>query len=189
MTVRSIPTLLLAGGILALAGCAPAEETAEAGEEDTVATEEAAAATEQPQEALPDTTVDAVFAYLDEQNAAEAWELWPGKERLYQGTDPHGALLTTYLNPTAYDALTGDAGSLPHGSIVVKENYMPDSTLAATTVMYKAEGYDAEHNDWWWVKRLADGTVEASGRVQGCIGCHGGAAQNDYIMTADLTEF
>lgn len=33
-------------------------------------------------------------------------------------------------------------GSMPSGAILVKENYMPDSTLAATTVMYKVDGFD-----------------------------------------------
>ena len=64
---------------------------------------------------------------------------------------------------------------------------MPDSTVAAITVMYKVEGYDPANNDWYWVKRLADGTIEVQGRGAGCIGCHGAQKGNDYIFTGSLS--
>lgn len=139
----------------------------------------------EPTAQWPDTTAEAVWAYLQEENY-QSWPMWPGKSALYSGTEPHGMLLTTYVNPVAQDALGSGGGTLPDHSIVVKENYMPDSTLAAVTVMYKAPGYDPEHNDWWWLKRNADGSVDGAGRVEGCIGCHGGRSDNDYIMTEDL---
>lgn len=60
---------------------------------------------------------------------------------------------------------------------------MPDSTLAATTVMLKAPGYDAEHADWFWAKYAPDGSVQASGRVETCAGCHAAAKSYDYLMT------
>ena len=153
-----------------------------------------AAANEAMMEApeLPDTTGAAVWAYLNEVNYQESWETWPGKGELYTGQEPHGMLLTTYLNPAAYDALTGEAGQFPANAIVVKENYMPDSTLAAVTTMYKVEGYNPDANDWFWVKHLPDGSVDAGGnaqgRVPGCIGCHGAQAANDYIFTGSLGE-
>lgn len=51
-------------------------------------------------------------------------------------------LLTTYANTTAYQALqAGQVADLPPGSIIVKENWMPDSTFDAATVMYKVDGY------------------------------------------------
>ena len=52
--------------------------------------------------------------------------------------------------------------------------------------MYKVDGYDADNNDWWWMKRLADGTVEAEGQAAGCINCHGGQRANDFIWTSQL---
>ena len=121
--------------------------------------------------ALPDTTAEAVWSYLQEADY-ESWPMWPGKDALYEGTEPHGMLLTTYLNGTAHEALTGSTGPLPNGSIVVKENYMPDSTLAAVTVMYSSEGYDPEHNDYFWAKYGTDGSVQAAGRVESCQSCH-----------------
>ena len=97
-------------------------------------------------------------------------------------------LLTTYVNELALDALTNKAGTMRAGAIVVKENYMPDSMLAAITIMYKVDGYNTDVGDWFFVKRLADGTVEAQGRVGGCQGCHAQRADNDYLFTGSLSQ-
>lgn len=135
----------------------------------------------------PDTTVDGVWGHLTEADYQENWNLWPDKGELYTGTEPHGMLLTTYLNESAARALDARLGAMPLGAILVKENYMPDSTLAAVTVMVKQrEGYNPDHNDWWFLKRNADGSIDAAGRGQGCQDCHGGAAQNDYVFTGSL---
>jgi hypothetical protein len=127
---------------------------------------------------LPDTTSASVLAYLDEvdyQNNDE-WKLWPGTSEMYQGDDPHGAKLTTRLNPAALDAI---GGTMPNGAIIVKENYSPAGELGAVTVMYKSEGYNPEHNDWFWIKELADGTIEKEGKVMGCQDCH--VDGTDYV--------
>jgi hypothetical protein len=96
-------------------------------------------------------------------------------------------LLTTYLNDVAYDAVTNKARRFPVGAIIVKQNYAPDSTLAAVTTMYKVAGYNAEAGDWFWVKHLANGTVDGKGMAQGrvamCIGCHQRRSDNDYVFT------
>lgn len=132
----------------------------------------------------PEPDAQAVWNYLQQNDYQEDWALWPGTSKLYEGTEPHGMLLTTYVNPTAADALSGLTGQLPRGSIIVKENYKPTEELAAVTVMYKAfEGYNSDHNNWYWLKRLADGTVEASGRVESCQTCHG-VSDTDYLRTA-----
>jgi len=142
-----------------------------------------------PVEVPMDTTVAAVRGHLDIENYQENWSMWPEREALYSGAEPHGLLLTTYVNDiarTGIDAMReGALTEMPFGAVVVKENYMPDSTLDAITVMYKHEGYNPEHNDWYWVKYLADRTVEAAGRADGCIGCHAQAGENrDYLLTA-----
>ena len=135
---------------------------------------------------LPDTTGAAMLQYLTEQDYQEAWELWPGKGEKYEGPPPHGMLLTTYLNDAAFNALTSKAGSLPDGSIIVKENYTPEGVLDATTVMYKVAEYNPDHNDWFWTKVAADGTVQEEGKVEGCQACHGQQRDNDYIWTSPL---
>ena len=135
---------------------------------------------------LPDTTAASVLAYLDEVDYQESWELWPGLGEKYEGGDPHGMLLTTYLNPAAFDALDGKEGVMPDGAIIIKENYTPEGKLAASTIMYKKSGYNPAHNDWFWVKSLADGTVEKEGMVEGCQNCHGDVKENDYVWTGPL---
>lgn len=135
--------------------------------------------------AMPDTTAEALWAHLESANY-ETWALWPQKGRLYSGGEPHGMLLTTYLNDAALEALNGAATTMPAGAIIVKENYMPDSTLAAVTVMYKTAGFNREHNNWFFLKRTAAGEIQVSGRGEGCQSCHGSRADNDYLMTADL---
>lgn len=146
----------------------------------------AAAETAAPSDDGPAPTAKAVWNHLQEADYESNWSLWPGKGEFFEGQEPHGALLTNYLNPPAMRALEGDATSMPPGAIIVKHNYTPDRTLAAVTVMYKSAGFDPEHNDWFWLKRAADGTVEASGKVEGCQSCHGAASDNDYVLTGEL---
>ena len=132
---------------------------------------------------LPDTTAASVVAYLDEVDYQDSWETWPGLPKQYQGADPHGMLLTTYLNPAALEVVKAGGSSMPDGAILVKENFTPEGVLAATTIMYKKAGYNPDHNDWFWAKVLADDTVEKEGQVEGCQTCHGAATDTDYVMT------
>lgn len=177
-TGRVIAMILVAG----LVACEAQEEPETEMTTDT-ATETATETGAVGAQELPDTTVEAVWSHLQQQDY-ESWDRFPGKGELYGGGEPHGALLTTYVNDAARRGLEGGSPvSIPAGGMVVKENYMPDSTLAAVTVMYKVEGFNPDHNDWWFLKRNADGTVDASGRADGCQNCHGGASSNDYILT------
>lgn len=167
-----------------LAACQP--DAAETGDEaaipDEADTDAAMAVNEAAQ--LPDTTETAVWNHLQEADYRANWDLWPGTDELYEGTEPHGMLLTTYANATASTALAeGMVGDLPEGSIIVKENYMPDSTFAAATVMMKVDGYNVDHQDWLFAKYQPDGTVDAFGRAQGCQTCHQQAEGDDYIYT------
>lgn len=132
---------------------------------------------------LPQPNVDSVWSYLQAENYTD-WQLFPGTSQLQEGGAPHGALLTTYVNQTAREALINGTVPLPVGSIIVKENYMPDRSFAAATVMIKrSAGYNAQANDWYWLKRNADGSVDADGTAQGCQNCHGMAGSRDYVLT------
>ncbi len=111
------------------------------------------------------------------------WSLVPGKGELYAGQGPHGMLLTTYLNEQAFNTLESKPGHFPDGSILVKENYKPDKTLAAITAMLKKKGFDPDHNDWFFAKFGPDGSVQAAGSPAGCVSCHGAVRTNDYIYT------
>ena len=122
------------------------------------------------------------------------WAPGPGQNGdFYPGESPHGAFLKMYLNRTA---IADAENLLPHGSVVIKENYGPDKkTLMAITVMFRSKGYDPEHNDWYWVKYMPDGTVakappdkgsmKLAGKVKGCIMCHGDADGDDFAFIND----
>lgn len=133
------------------------------------------------QKTMPAPNAAALYSYITKTSLYTQWKLWPGKGKLYQGTEPHGALLTTYVNDTA--AQWVGKGTLPADSIIVKENYTPDKKLVALTVMYKVKGYNPDAGNWYWAKYAPDGTPQASGRVEGCIGCHAKNKAGDYIMT------
>lgn len=130
---------------------------------------------------VPITDGRDVIDYLNKNNY-QSWQLWPGKTKLYEGKHPHGALLTTYVSKGAYDAIEAKAGRIPDGEFIVKENYTPNKKLAAVTVMYKKDGYNAEGGDWFWLKYAPDGTIQKEGKVGGCIGCHAAVKNNDWLF-------
>lgn len=174
------PILPLAGAVLLMTACSgePASEESDAD----------APAPPAPAAALPDTTAEAVWSMLTSVGYQDNWTTWPGLGEYYSGNEPHGMLLTTYLNEVALRALESDATSMPVGAVIVKNNFMPDRTLAATTVMVKRPmSYNPDHNGWWWLKRNADGSVDAAGRATGCQNCHGGVADNDYLFSGRLS--
>ena len=135
----------------------------------------------------PEANGAAIIEYLNSADYQNAWQHLPGVEPLYTGQDPHGALLSTYFNAIALKAITDKAGSVPEGGIVLKENYMPDGTLAAITVMYKPAGYEnPDANGWFFLKYAPDGAIEAEGMVQGCTECHSDVSDNDFLFSADV---
>jgi len=137
----------------------------------------------QPPMSPDEKTAADLWRILQSKDYQNAWTLTPGKGKLYAGQGPHGMLLTTYLNEQAFNAYEAKPGAFSDGAIIVKENYMPDKTLAAITVMVKKAGFDANHNDWFWAKYAPDGSVQASGKPAGCISCHGSVRSNDYVFT------
>lgn len=148
-------------------------------------TEEAAPVAVEAAVEMPEFTGDGVWAFL-EANEYESWDLWPDKGEKYAGGAPHGALLTTYMNSVASAAFAAGETTFPVGSMVVKNNYMPDGMLAAVTAMIKTEDFNPDNANWWFLKRNADGSYDAEGRFAGCEGCHSARADNDYIMTGPL---
>lgn len=129
-----------------------------------------------------------IYDYITKANPYQNWALFPGKGKLYKGAHPHGAFLTTYVSPNALEAIQNRSGLLPDNSFIIKENYRPDKTLAAVTVMYRVKGYDAEAGDWFWAKYTADGQIEIEkeGKVSGCINCHAAVINNDWVFTGPV---
>lgn len=118
----------------------------------------------------------------------------------YEGIAPHGMMLQTFYSTATINGHTGD--------LIVKRNYGPKGVsedevlmepgkhLGAVTVMFRREaGFDADNQDWFWVKFLPDGSLDknpkgmslagkvAKGAEKGCIACHSG--EDDYVFTSD----
>ena len=127
-----------------------------------------------------------MWRHISKDEPYKKWDLWPGTTEMYKGTQPHGAFLTTYVTKGARQVIEGKKGKFANGAIIVKENYSPDKTLAAITVMYKARGYNDEAGDWFWAKFQPDGTIDAEGKVAGCIKCHSDKADNDWVFTGNI---
>lgn len=127
-------------------------------------------------------------------DATLAAELWTAMTDFHMWTVPDGwsttpvaseahmgGYVVTYMNSTlaGWDWM----GEAPAGSISVKENFTDGTgaTLDQYTVMQKVTGYDAEHGDWFWAAFAEDGTVNASGKVEMCWGCHVNST-TDYVF-------
>jgi len=136
---------------------------------------------------LPGPNAAELYRYITTLNPYARWQLWPGKGKIYKGTEPHGSLLTTYVNDTAYRS-AGEKTAMTDGAIIVKENYTAEKKLAALTVMHKIKGYNPEAGDWFWAKYTPEGKVEASGRVKVCIDCHTAKKDNDFIYTGEVKK-
>ncbi|GAB5601704.1 hypothetical protein FJNA_02280 [Thermus sp. FJN-A] len=126
-----------------------------------------------------------LLAGFSGQDYRLTWHYIPGKPMgFYKGSEPHGAILRTFVNDIAYDAIRAKVGRYPVGAVLVKDNHMPDGTLAAVTVMLKmSEGYYPEGGDWFWAKYLPNGTAEAAGKVAACAACHAQVRNQDYVFS------
>ncbi len=121
------------------------------------------------------------------QEPYKKWAVWPGKGKMVKGTEPHGAIITVYVNDIALKSIKAGKG-MGNNSIVLKENYTPAKKLAAVTVMYKVKGYNPDGGDWFWAKYNPDYEIEAEGKVGMCLGCHTGAKGNDYLYTGKVKD-
>jgi len=147
---------------------------------------------------------DVAFAEQLWRELADARLVGPAAvtSRPYEGVEPHGAILVT---------LQGDLTLGGHtGAVIVKNNYMgesvsvssvadnPDLNLDAVTIMFRrAEGYDPDNLDWFWVKYSPDGSLQTNpaglklaGRIgknpqDACIACHKFAPDDDYVFLND----
>lgn len=119
----------------------------------------------------------------------ENWAPMPGKSDGYlPGQSPHGEFLKLYANRSA----AGNPQELPHGSVIVKENYGRDKrTLMAVTIMYRSKDFDPAHHDWYYVKYDPTGRVSemqgmrVAGNVKMFIDCHGNAKDGDFVFAND----
>jgi hypothetical protein len=104
----------------------------------------------------------------------------------------HETMVNIYVNDLAQEIYLSASGeTFPVCAKIVKPHLSGNSeTITAVTVMVKMpEGYDPEHNDWWWGMYDAEGkTAEMSGKVPVCIACHLPAAPADYVFSQKVLE-
>jgi hypothetical protein len=183
---------MLAAVCLLAAACQGPPQEALAPAAESVATRPAVA---RPGYDRPDTTGSAVLAWLEKEEYRETWELWPGTAPLHEarptgvvvapaGAEPHGALLITYANPVAIDALSRAAPAMPPGAVVLLEGYLPDSTLSSVSVMVQVGEFDPERQDWFFARFGSAGEIDAAGHVEACQGCH--VSEPDYLFSGEL---
>lgn len=132
---------------------------------------------------LPGADTAALWAYITKVSPYTQWSFWPDHQGVQPGRAPHGRLHKVYVNDRA---LNSSRPPVQYGSIEVKENYDNSMNLKAITVMYKVHDYNPDDGDWFWVKYMPDGTAETSGKPDGCIGCHGTRANNDFILVHEF---
>ena len=126
---------------------------------------------------------EAIFAWLSAERYRETWELLPGTLPLHPGTEPHGALLTTYANPVAMEAIERAAPTLPPGAAIAVEDYLADSTLGSISVMVRVDDPDPDSAEWRFARFGPAGEIEA-GPVDSCRSCH--VLEPDLVFALEL---
>lgn len=90
------------------------------------------------------------------------------------------------MNNTLSTALPIAGRKAPTGSLIVKESFDANKKLTSIVVMAKVDGYNPDHGDWFWASYAPDGQIRAEGKPQGCIDCHLGMRENDYVIIRRL---
>lgn len=144
-----------------------------------------------PEPVLPPLEVSGISAQalwdrITVESNYREYGYWPGHEGERLGQSPHGPVHRIYVNLTLLDALPVADRIAPVGSIIVKDNLNSSRELNSITVMAKVEGFDPDHNDWYWASYGPDGTPRGAGALDGCIACHDGVSANDYVIVRML---
>jgi len=161
-----IVILIIAAGIIA--GCSKKEETAF------------------PPLKNEEISGERLWERIFTESPYERYAFWPGHEDVQLGQAPHGIFHRIYTNKDLVSSLPRADKKAPYGSIIVKENLNSEKELVKITVMAKVEGVDPDNGDWFWAVYTPEGKEEASGSLRGCIGCHEGMAENDYVIVQRL---
>ena len=132
----------------------------------------------------------------DQKLANEIWDEVQGYETWLQdstfagiqsGNSPHGDYVQIWLNETVANFFnnpdTLENETLPVGSILVKEGYSDSEgqSLNKITIMKKIDGYDPDHNNWFWANYNDGGELAGkNGKESSCYNCH--ISGNDYLL-------
>lgn len=128
-----------------------------------------------------------LYTQITEGNSYKGWALMPGTAEMDPGNGVHGDMITVYVSDDALAAIENKAGVMPNGSIILKEGYSSGGELQDIVIMQKVDGFDPEHNDWYWAAYSPDGEVLSEGSLSTCYNCHSRVESNDYIFTAEIS--
>ena len=131
---------------------------------------------------------EALWDRITEDYHYSDYSFWPGHEGVRAGQAPQGALHRIYINRTLLEAIPISESVAPDGAIIVKDNLNASRELDSVTVMAKVKGFNPEAGDWFWAMYTPDGTVQVEGKPNGCIRCHEGVRDNDYVIVQRLSE-
>ncbi len=123
---------------------------------------------------------------LTEETDYRDYGMWSHHEGMRPGQSPHGVWHKVYLNRSLRDVLPLPDRLAPAGSVIVKESYDTDRNLTNLTVMAKVTDYSPETGDWYWAMYSPEGEILREGSPMGCVSCHGGMADNDYVIIGQL---
>jgi hypothetical protein len=73
--------------------------------------------------------------------------------------------MKTYANDIAYETIEKKSGSLPPGSIIVKEKYDDQDQLQSISAMINLGGSDPKDINWFWAQYSPDGKLLKSGQT------------------------
>ena len=136
-----------------------------------------------PNADMPGPDAAAIWKYITKDSPYTEWGFWDDHKDIVSGNSPHGPFHRVYVNDILLEA---DSAPVPYGSIQVKESFDKDKKKMAITIMYKFKDYNPDAGDWYWARYTLDGKPGPEGKVQGCIGCHGVKAGNDFILVHDF---
>lgn len=114
-----------------------------------------------------------------------SWNLIPGSKAKVAGAGPHGDFITSYGNDIAQKAISSNAGSMPDGAIIVKDNFTKEKEYRSTVVMKKVDG------KWFWGLLKPYGQARQAGygeegeRMDTCGKCHLGAKRDGVYFWKD----
>ena len=128
---------------------------------------------------MPAADAAALWDYISKTSPYQKWGQYGDFKGMQASKAVHGSNVQVWANGPALEA---KKAPLPEGSIIVKEGMGDDHKVNVVVVIYKVKGYNPQAGDWFWAKYEPSGKVGASGKVQGCISCHGGKASNDYVL-------
>ncbi|MBD3179832.1 MAG: hypothetical protein GF417_09650 [Candidatus Latescibacteria bacterium] len=130
---------------------------------------------------LPPAEGKPFIEYIMNVSPYHGWGDWPGHAGMKEGKSPHGKYIKLLANPIALKAVR-EGKEMPHGAIIMKENYNEKKELVALTPMYRVKGYNPEGGDWFWAKTGPDGKIMAEGKIKGCIDCHARVKKKDWVF-------